>query len=87
MPVEQINNTSGTVTHRHHDQQGGTRLLTGSVLYPAELSTSYLRDCGAAGCSRAAAASGILVRVALAAARALGAQSLASTVSPPIATL
>jgi RHS repeat-associated protein len=28
---EQINNTSGTVTYLHHDQQGSTRLLTGST--------------------------------------------------------
>jgi len=30
MPVEQINNTTGTVFYLHHDQQGSTRLLTGS---------------------------------------------------------
>jgi len=29
-PVEQINNSAGTVTYLHHDQQGSTRLLTGS---------------------------------------------------------
>jgi hypothetical protein len=29
--VEQINNTTGTVTYLHHDQQGSTRLLTGST--------------------------------------------------------
>jgi RHS repeat-associated protein len=28
---EQINNSSGTVTYLHHDQQGSTRLLTGST--------------------------------------------------------
>lgn len=28
---EQINNTTGTVTYLHHDQQGSTRLLTGST--------------------------------------------------------
>jgi RHS repeat-associated protein len=31
MTVEQINNTSGAVTYLHHDQQGSTRLLTGST--------------------------------------------------------
>jgi hypothetical protein len=31
IPVEQSNNTSGTVMYLHHDQQGGTRLLTGSA--------------------------------------------------------
>jgi len=31
MPVEQINNTTGTVTYLHHDQAGSTRLLTGST--------------------------------------------------------
>ena len=31
LPVEQINNTTGTVTYLHHDQQGSTRLLTGST--------------------------------------------------------
>jgi RHS repeat-associated protein len=30
MSIEQINNTTGTVTYLHHDQQGSTRLLTGS---------------------------------------------------------
>jgi RHS repeat-associated protein len=30
-PVEQINNTTGTVTYLHHDQAGSTRLLTGST--------------------------------------------------------
>lgn len=29
MNVEQINNTTGTVTYLHHDQAGSTRLLTG----------------------------------------------------------
>ncbi len=29
--VEQINNTTGTVTYLHHDQAGSTRLLTGST--------------------------------------------------------
>jgi hypothetical protein len=29
--VEQINNTTGTVTYLHHDQQGSMRLLTGST--------------------------------------------------------
>jgi RHS repeat-associated protein len=29
--VEQINNSTGTVTYLHHDQQGSTRLLTGST--------------------------------------------------------
>jgi RHS repeat-associated protein len=31
MPVEQINNTTGTTLYLHHDQQGSTRLLTGST--------------------------------------------------------
>ncbi|HTD08368.1 MAG TPA: RHS repeat-associated core domain-containing protein [Solirubrobacteraceae bacterium] len=31
MPVEQINNTTSAVTYLHHDQQGSTRLLTGST--------------------------------------------------------
>jgi hypothetical protein len=31
MTVEQINNTTGTVLYLHHDQQGSTRLLTGST--------------------------------------------------------
>ena len=31
MPVEQINNSTGTVSYLHHDQQGSTRLLTGST--------------------------------------------------------
>ena len=31
MPVEQINNTTGTVSYVHHDQAGSTRLLTGST--------------------------------------------------------
>ncbi|HEV3033934.1 MAG TPA: DUF6531 domain-containing protein [Solirubrobacteraceae bacterium] len=30
-PIEQINNTTGTVTYLHHDQAGSTRLLTGST--------------------------------------------------------
>lgn len=29
--VEQINNSTGAVTYLHHDQQGSTRLLTGST--------------------------------------------------------
>jgi RHS repeat-associated protein len=29
--IEQINNTTGTVTYLHHDQAGSTRLLTGST--------------------------------------------------------
>jgi RHS repeat-associated protein len=29
--IGQINNTTGTVSYLHHDQQGSTRLLTGSV--------------------------------------------------------
>jgi RHS repeat-associated protein len=29
MLIEQINNTTGTVTYLHHDQAGSTRLLTG----------------------------------------------------------
>jgi RHS repeat-associated protein len=31
LPVEQINNSSGTVLYLHHDQQGSTRLITGST--------------------------------------------------------
>jgi RHS repeat-associated protein len=31
LPVEQINNTTGTVEYLHHDQQGSTRLITGST--------------------------------------------------------
>jgi RHS repeat-associated protein len=31
MSIEQINTTTGTVTYLHHDQQGSTRLLTGST--------------------------------------------------------
>jgi RHS repeat-associated protein len=31
MPVEQIENTTGTVQYLHHDQQGSTRLITGST--------------------------------------------------------
>jgi RHS repeat-associated protein len=29
--IEQINNSTGTVTYLHHDQQGSTRLITGST--------------------------------------------------------
>jgi hypothetical protein len=31
MMFEQINNSTGTVEYMHHDQQGSTRLLTGST--------------------------------------------------------
>lgn len=31
MSIEQINNTTSTVTYLHHDQQGSTRLITGST--------------------------------------------------------
>ncbi len=31
LPIEQINNTTGTVQYLHHDQQGSTRLITGST--------------------------------------------------------
>jgi RHS repeat-associated protein len=31
LPIEQINNSTGTVLYLHHDQQGSTRLLTGST--------------------------------------------------------
>jgi RHS repeat-associated protein len=31
LPIEQINNTTGTVQYLHHDQAGSTRLLTGST--------------------------------------------------------
>ena len=31
VPIEQVNNTTGTVTYLHHDQAGSTRLLTGST--------------------------------------------------------
>ncbi len=30
LPIEQINNTTGSATYLHHDQAGSTRLLTGS---------------------------------------------------------
>ena len=31
LPIEQINNTTGTVLYLHHDQAGSTRLITGST--------------------------------------------------------
>jgi RHS repeat-associated protein len=31
LPIEQINTSTGTVQYLHHDQQGSTRLLTGST--------------------------------------------------------
>jgi RHS repeat-associated protein len=31
LPIEQINNSTGTVSYLHHDQAGSTRLLTGST--------------------------------------------------------
>ena len=31
LTIEQINNSTGAVTYLHHDQQGSTRLLTGST--------------------------------------------------------
>jgi RHS repeat-associated protein len=31
LPIEQINNSTSTVTYLHHDQAGSTRLLTGST--------------------------------------------------------
>jgi RHS repeat-associated protein len=31
LPIEQINNSTGTVEYMHHDQAGSTRLLTGST--------------------------------------------------------
>jgi RHS repeat-associated protein len=31
LPIEQINNSTGTVLYLYHDQQGSTRLLTGST--------------------------------------------------------
>ncbi len=31
LPFEQINNSTGTVLYLHHDQQGSTRLITGST--------------------------------------------------------
>jgi len=31
MRIEQINNSSGAVQYLHHDQQGSTRLITGST--------------------------------------------------------
>jgi len=31
LPIEQIKNTTGAVQYLHHDQQGSTRLLTGST--------------------------------------------------------
>ena len=30
LPIEQMNNSAGTVQYLHHDQQGSTRLLTGA---------------------------------------------------------
>ena len=45
LPVEQINNTTGTVTYLHHDQQGSTRLLTGSTgTVDREMHLQRLRD-------------------------------------------
>jgi RHS repeat-associated protein len=41
VPVEQINNTTGTVTYLHHDQQGSTRLLTGSTGTTKEATFTY----------------------------------------------
>src|ERR1700733_9909710 len=31
LPIEHINDTTGTVTYLHHDQAGSTRLITGST--------------------------------------------------------
>ncbi len=31
LPIEQINTTTGTIEYLHHDQQGPTRLITGST--------------------------------------------------------
>jgi RHS repeat-associated protein len=31
LPIEQINNTTGTIQYLHHDQAGSTRLITGST--------------------------------------------------------
>jgi hypothetical protein len=31
LPIEQINNSTGTVAYLRHDQAGSTRLLTGSA--------------------------------------------------------
>jgi RHS repeat-associated protein len=31
LPIEQINNTTGTTQYLHHDQQGSTRLITGET--------------------------------------------------------
>jgi hypothetical protein len=31
LPVEQINNSTGTVLYLHHDQAGSTRLITSST--------------------------------------------------------
>jgi RHS repeat-associated protein len=31
LPIEQINNSTGTVSYLHHDQAGSTRLITGST--------------------------------------------------------
>ena len=40
LPVEQIKNTTSTVLYLHHDQQGSTRLLTGST-GKAEATVTY----------------------------------------------
>jgi hypothetical protein len=31
LPIEQVNNSTGTVSYPHHDQAGSTRLITGST--------------------------------------------------------
>jgi RHS repeat-associated protein len=41
VPVEQINNSTGTIQYLHHDQQGSTRLLTGEK---GEVTGSYTYD-------------------------------------------
>jgi RHS repeat-associated protein len=41
--VEQINNTTGTVDYLHHDQQGSTRLTTGSTGKVEDTGLIYMR--------------------------------------------
>jgi hypothetical protein len=41
MTIEQINNTTGTVTYLHHDQAGSTRLLTARRLISMAMNTGF----------------------------------------------
>jgi RHS repeat-associated protein len=41
LPIEQINNSTGTITYLHHDQAGSTRLLTGEK---GEVTGAYTYD-------------------------------------------